>query len=117
MRPFRWRCRGGSTQADGPASPTGGTCSEWSARRRALALAGAGCVALGFALMLSIPPIKHIYTASFTALAVGVSMLLYAGLYRAVVHVALLAAAVWLWRRFKGRGTSDARRDTSNIKL
>ena len=134
---------------------------KWSARRRALtlALAGAGCVALGFALMLFIPPIKHIYTASFTALAVGVSMLLYAGLYaafdmrgtvrgpclvmlfgqcalaaymvnnvfyglldatgdvvalntgridpadlpfyRAVVHVALLVAAVWLWRRFK----------------
>ena len=32
-------------------------------------------------------------------------------------RVALLVAAVWLWRRFKGRGTSDARRDTSNIKL
>lgn len=57
----------------------------WSARRRALtlALAGAGCVALGFVLMLFIPPIKHIYSASFTALAVGASMLLYAGLYAA----------------------------------
>ena len=56
---------------------------RWSARRRTatLALSGAGCVALGWALVPAVPAVKHIYTASFTALATGCSMLLYAGLY------------------------------------
>jgi predicted acyltransferase len=58
---------------------------RWSARRRAatLALAGAGCIALGGVLVPVVPAIKHIYTASFTALATGCSMMLYAGLYYA----------------------------------
>lgn len=56
---------------------------RWSARRRAgvLFLAGAGSVALGGVLVPAVPAIKHIYTASFTAMAVGCSMLLYSALY------------------------------------
>ena len=56
---------------------------RWSARRRTgvLFLAGAGLVVLGGALIPVVPAIKHIYTASFTAIAVGCSMMLYAALY------------------------------------
>ena len=56
---------------------------RWSARRRTgvLFLAGVGLVVLGGALIPVVPAIKHIYTASFTAIAVGCSMMLYAALY------------------------------------
>ena len=71
--------------------------SAWSERRRAcvLALTGVGCCALAFALMPFVPPIKHIYTVSFTALAVGVSMLLYAGLY-VVYDIRGFRRGLWL---------------------
>ena len=130
-------------------------------RSAALASAGAACFVLGLALSPFVPPVKHIYTVSFTALATGVSMLLYAGLfalcdvygvrkgtglaelfgrcslfaymvnnvfyglldsigaavargtgriesahvpfYGAIVHVAVLAALVYAWRRFRQR--------------
>ena len=51
--------------------------------RRAVRLAatGAALLALGWALVPVIPPIKHIYTLSFTAQAMGWSMLALAALY------------------------------------
>ncbi|MGN1359363.1 MAG: DUF5009 domain-containing protein [Kiritimatiellia bacterium] len=56
---------------------------EWSGRRRAgvLFAYGAGLLLTGFALMVWIPSIKQIYTASFTLRAVGISMMLLATLY------------------------------------
>ena len=55
----------------------------WSKKRRCAvqALVGVALLALGFALLTFDPCIKHIFTASFTALAMGVSFLLYAGCY------------------------------------
>jgi predicted acyltransferase len=51
--------------------------------RRALRLAtlGAALLAVGWALVPVIPPIKHIYTLSFTSQAMGWSMLALAALY------------------------------------
>lgn len=55
----------------------------FSPYRRAMRLAGLGGILLsvGWALVPVIPPIKHIYTLSFTAQAMGWSMLALAALY------------------------------------
>ncbi len=52
-----------------------------SRRATRLAVVGAALLALGWALVPVIPPIKHIYTLSFTAQAMGWSMLALAALY------------------------------------
>ena len=52
-----------------------------SRRAMRLAVAGAALLALGWALVPVIPPIKHIYTLSFTSQAMGWSMLALAALY------------------------------------
>ena len=52
-----------------------------SRRATRLAVAGAALLALGWLLVPVIPPIKHIYTLSFTAQAMGWSMLALAALY------------------------------------
>ena len=52
-----------------------------SRRAARLAAAGAALLALGWALVPVVPPIKHIYTLSFTAQAMGWSMLALAALY------------------------------------
>ena len=56
---------------------------EWSARRKlmALAAAGAGLVAAGWALSPFIPMIKHVFSPSFTLAAVGYSVLLLTACY------------------------------------
>ena len=52
-----------------------------SRRATRLAVVGAALLAVGWALVPVIPPIKHIYTLSFTAQAMGWSMLALAALY------------------------------------
>ena len=52
-----------------------------SRRATRLAVVGTALLALGWALVPVIPPIKHIYTLSFTAQAMGWSMLALAALY------------------------------------
>ena len=52
-----------------------------SRRVTRLAVVGAALLAVGWALVPVIPPIKHIYTLSFTAQAMGWSMLALAALY------------------------------------
>ena len=52
-----------------------------SRRATRLAVMGAALLAVGWALVPVIPPIKHIYTLSFTAQAMGWSMLALAALY------------------------------------
>ena len=52
-----------------------------SRRATRLAVVGAALLAVGWALVPVIPPIKHIYTLSFTAQAMGWSMLAPAALY------------------------------------
>ena len=52
-----------------------------SRRATRLAVVGAALLALGWLLVPVIPPIKHIYTLSFTAQAMGWSMLALAALY------------------------------------
>ena len=52
-----------------------------SRRATRLAVVGAALLALGWALVPVIPPIKHIYTLSFTSQAMGWSMLALAALY------------------------------------
>jgi len=51
------------------------------AKARTLALAGVGLLALGFVLLTFDPCVKHIFTASFTSLVLGVCHLLYAFCY------------------------------------
>ena len=52
-----------------------------SRRATRLVVVGAALLAVGWALVPVIPPIKHIYTLSFTAQAMGWSMLALAALY------------------------------------
>ena len=56
---------------------------KWSKRKRANVqmIAGLALVGLGFALMTFDPCIKHIFTASFTSFAMGVSFILYSICY------------------------------------
>jgi predicted acyltransferase len=48
---------------------------------KALSLAGAVCIALGWTLSVWIPPIRYIYTVSFVFLTQGGALLLLAALY------------------------------------
>ena len=76
---------------------TGILRSALSARGKFLALVGvgAGLLALGWALSTFDPVVKHIFTASFTALAMGVSYLLYAAFY-AVADLAGWRRGSWI---------------------
>ena len=63
-----------------------------SRRATRLAVVGAALLAVGWALVPVIPPIKHIYTLSFTAQAMGWSMLALAALY-ALLDIRLAGSA------------------------
>ena len=84
----------------------GAQCAEilrgaWEPRRKALVLflAGAVLLGLGWALVPVVPPIKHIYTASFTCQAMGWSTLLLASLY-VVADIAKFRAGLGLFTLF-----------------
>ena len=81
----------------------GAQCSEIlrgarEPRRKALALFLLGAVLLGagWALVPLVPPIKHIYTVSFTCQAMGWSTLLLALLYT-VTDIAGIRAGMWVF--------------------
>lgn len=71
--------------------------SSLSKRRKAMmtALAGAGLLVLGAALSTFDPVVKHIFTASFTSYAMGVSFLLYA-LFYYLFDVLEIRKGTWL---------------------
>lgn len=71
--------------------------SAWTPRRKALVLAGLGAalLAVGWGLASGIPVIKHIFTVSFTAQAMGWSVLALAGLY-ALTDLAGCRRGWWL---------------------
>ncbi|MBQ6137659.1 MAG: DUF5009 domain-containing protein, partial [Kiritimatiellae bacterium] len=77
------------------------TCGDAEPRRRLAALAafGTALLAAGWALSPLIPPVKHIYTLSFTAQAMGWSVLLLAALYL-VADVLKFRRGTWIFILF-----------------
>lgn len=77
------------------------TAGESSPKRRLAVLAafGAALLAAGWALSPLIPPVKHIYTLSFSAQAMGWSVLLLAALYL-VADVLKFRRGMWLFILF-----------------
>ena len=70
-----------------------GSCAPWR-KVWAMSILGVGLLAAGFALQPWIPRIKHIFTLTFTAQAMGYSVLAWAALY----------ALTDIWRFRKGLG-------------
>ena len=70
---------------------------NWSKAKRAgvQSAAGLGLIALGLLFMTFDPCVKHIFTASFTFCAMGVSFLLYAGCYF-VFDILCVRRGTWL---------------------
>ena len=84
----------------------GAQCAEilrgaWEPRRKALVLFLLGAVLLagGWALVPVVPPIKHIYSVSFTCQAMGWSILLLALLYTAT-DIAKIRRGMWIFTLF-----------------